>query len=54
MEPGRWPYKPTPIWRRLIAVVGLATFTAVCTIALMAIVLLAAAVGALLLEAVVG
>ena len=54
MESGRWPYKPTAIWRRLVAVVGLGVFTAICTIALVAIVLIAAAVGALLLEALVG
>lgn len=54
MESGRWPYKPTAIWRRLVAVVGLGVFTAICTIALVAIVVIAAAVGALLLEALVG
>ena len=54
VETGRWPYKPTPIWRRLVALVGLATFTAICTVALVALVLIAAALGALLLEALVG
>ena len=54
MESGRWPYKPTGIWRRLVAVVGLTAFTAVCTVTLVAIVLIAAAVGALVLEALVG
>ncbi len=54
MESGRWPYKPTGIWRRLVAVVGLTAFTAICTLMLVAIVLVAAALGALLLEALVG
>ena len=54
MESGRWPYRPTAIWRRLVAVLGLAAFTAVCTVMLVAIVLVAATVGALLLEALVG
>ena len=54
MESGRWPYKPTAIWRRLMAVFGLAAFTAICTIMLVAVVLIAATVGALLLEALVG
>ena len=54
MESGRWPYRPTAIWRRLVAVLGLAAFTAICTIVLVAVVLIAAALGALLLEALVG
>ena len=54
METGRWLFKPTGIWRRLVAVVGLAVFVAICTITLVAVVLIAAALGALLLEALVG
>lgn len=54
METGRWAYKPTGIWRRLVAVVGLVVFTAICTIMLVTVVLIAAALGALLLEALVG
>ena len=53
-EPGRWPYKPTAIWRRLVAVIGLGAFTAICAIALVALVVLGAVVGALVLEALIG
>lgn len=53
-EAGRWPYKPTAIWRRLVAVIGLGAFTAICAIALVALVLLGAVVGALVLEALIG
>ena len=49
-----WPYKPTALWRRLVAVIGLGAFTAICAAALVAIVVIAAAVGALVLEAVIG
>ncbi len=52
--PGRWPYKPTAIWRRLVAVLGLGAFTAICVIALVALVLLGALAGALVLEALIG
>ena len=53
-ESGRWPYKPTAIWRRLIAVIGLAAFTAICAMALVTLVAIGAAVGALMLEAIIG
>ncbi len=53
-EPGRWPYKPTAIWRKLVAVLGLGAFTAICVIALVALVLVGAVVGALVLEALIG
>ena len=53
-EPGRWPYKPTAIWRKLVAVLGLGAFTALCVIALVALVLVGAVVGALVLEALIG
>ncbi|WP_420610639.1 hypothetical protein [Candidatus Poriferisodalis sp.] len=53
-EPGRWPYKPTAIWRKLVAVLGLGAFTAICVIALVALVLVGALVGALVLEALIG
>ncbi len=49
-----WPYKPTALWRRLVAVIGLGAFTAICAAALVAIVVIAAAIGALVLEAVIG
>ncbi len=54
IEPGRWPYKPTAIWRKLVAVLGLGAFTAICVIALVALVLVGAVVGALVLEALIG
>ncbi len=54
MEAGRWPYKPTAIWRKLVAVLGLGAFTAICVIALVALVALGAVVGALVLEALIG
>ncbi len=54
IEPGRWPYRPTAIWRKLIAVLGLGAFTALCAIALVALVLVGAVVGALVLEALIG
>ena len=53
-EPGRWPYRPTAIWRRLVAVLGLGAFTALCVIALVALVAVGAVVGALVLEALIG
>ncbi len=53
-ESGRWPYKPTAIWRKLVAVIGLGAFTAICAIALVALVVLGAVVGALVLEALIG
>ena len=53
-EPGRWPYKPTAIWRKLVAVLGLGAFTAICVIALVALVVVGAVVGALVLEALIG
>ena len=53
-EPGRWPYRPTAIWRKLVAVMGLGAFTALCVIALVALVAVGAAVGALVLEALIG
>ncbi len=53
-EAGRWPYKPTAIWRKLVAVLGLGAFTAICVIALVALVLVGAVVGALVLEALIG
>ena len=54
MESGRWPYKPTAIWRKLVAVIGLGAFTAICVVALVALVVVGAAVGALVLEALIG
>ena len=54
MESGRWPYKPTAIWRKLVAVIGLGAFTAICVVALLALVVVGAAVGALVLEALIG
>jgi len=54
IEPGRWPYRPTAIWRKLIAVLGLGAFTVLCAIALVALVLVGAVVGALVLEALIG
>ncbi len=49
-----WPNKPTALWRRLVAVIGLGVFAATCAAALVAIVVIGAAVGALVLEAVIG
>ena len=54
MESGRWPHKPTALWRKLVAVLGLGTFTAICVAALVALVAIGAAVGALVLEALIG
>ena len=54
MESGRWPYKPTEIWRKLVAVIGLGAFTAICLVALVALVAVGAVVGALVLEALIG
>ncbi|WP_420437376.1 hypothetical protein [Candidatus Poriferisodalis sp.] len=54
MESGRWPYKPTAIWRKLVAVIGLGAFTAICVVALVALVVVGAAVGALVLESLIG
>lgn len=54
VEPGRWPFKPTAIWRKLVAVIGLGAFTAVCVAALVALVAVGAVVGALVLEALIG
>ena len=54
VESGRWPYKPTALWRKLIAVIGLGAFTAICVAALVALVVVGAAVGALLLETLIG
>ena len=54
IESGRWPYKPTALWRKLIAVIGLGAFTAICVAALVALVVAGAAVGALLLETLTG
>ncbi len=51
---GCWPYRPTAVWRKLVALIGLGAFTAVCAIALVALVLAGAVVGALVLEAVIG
>ncbi len=53
-EPVRWPYRPTAIWRKLVAVLGLGAFTALCVIALVALVAVGAVVGALVLEALIG
>ena len=49
-----WPYKKTALWRKLVAVVGLGVFTALCAAALVTLVVLGAAIGALTLEAVIG
>ncbi|WP_419842349.1 hypothetical protein [Candidatus Poriferisodalis sp.] len=54
MGAGSWPYKPTAVWRRLVAVIGLVAFTALCVVALVSLVVAAAAVGALMLEALIG
>ena len=51
---GRWPHKPTAGWRKLVAVIGLGAFTAICAAALVAMVAVGAAVGALVLEALIG
>ena len=54
VESGRWPFKPTAVWRKLVAVLGLGMFTAICVAALVALVAIGAAVGALVLEALIG
>lgn len=54
MESGRWPHKPTAVWRKAVAVLGLGAFTAICAAALVALVAIGAAVGALVLEALIG
>ncbi len=53
-EPGRSPYRPTAIWRKLVAVLGLGAFTALCVIVLVALVAVGAVVGAVVLEALIG
>jgi hypothetical protein len=53
-EPRGWPHKPTAIWRKLVAVIGLGAFTAICVVALVALVLVGVVVGALVLEALIG
>ena len=54
VDSGRWPFEPTAVWRRLVAVLGLGAFTAVCTAGLVALVAAGAAVGALVLEVLIG
>lgn len=53
-ESGRWPYRPTAVWRKLVAVIGLGAFTAICVAALVALVVLGAVLGALVLETLIG